>query len=175
MITRRGTFYSHMSGAGSDLMHLVSILPLSLYPVVGLVITSGIEAVATARSLHKPYFQSKKMTPHEIAVSMKERKPEIFLTVFAKISDLMRAVLAFGFSAALLRSTPLIGIFFTISNRIGACMWAFGTSSYSAQGYIYLRSTLGFPRADLEKRQQCFRSGELKPVSLHQNLWSWPS
>ena len=71
-----------MSCAGSDLMYLVSvlILPLSLYPVVGLVITSGIEAVATARSLHKPYFQSKKMTPHEIAVSMKERKPEYYGT-----------------------------------------------------------------------------------------------
>src|SRR5258708_32407425 len=82
MIIRRGTFYNHMSCAGSDLMYLVSvlILPLSLYPVVGLVVTSGIKAVATARYLHKPYFQSKKMTPHEIAVFMKERKPEYYGT-----------------------------------------------------------------------------------------------
>ncbi len=55
------------------------------------------------------------------------------LTVFAKINDMMRAVLAFGFAAALLESTPLVGLFFTISNRIGACMWAFGTSNYSSQ------------------------------------------
>ena len=63
MIIRRGMFYSHVSSASSDLMNLVSVLvlPLSLYPVVGLVITSGIKAIATAQSLHKPYFQSKKI------------------------------------------------------------------------------------------------------------------
>jgi len=118
------------SSIGRMIIKRVLILPLSLYPVVGLIVTSGIKAVATARYLHKPYFQSKKMTPHEVAVFMKERKPEYY---------------AFGFAAALLESTPLVGLFFTISNRIGACMWAF----------------------DLEKRQQRFRSGEVKPIPPH--------
>jgi len=115
------------SSIGRMIIRRVIILPLSLYPVVGLIITSGIKAVVTARYLHKPYFQAKKMTPHEIAVFMKERKLEYY---------------AFGFAATLLESTPLLGLFFTISNRIGACMWAF----------------------DLEKRQQRFRSGELELV-----------
>ena len=33
---------------------------------------------------------------------------------------------AFGFTAALLESLPIIGLVFTISNRIGAAMWAHG-------------------------------------------------
>jgi hypothetical protein len=31
--------------------------------------------------------------------------------------------LAFGFAAALLESIPIAGLFFSISNRIGAAMW----------------------------------------------------
>lgn len=38
----------------------------------------------------------------------------------------MLLYLAFGFAAALLEAVPFIGIFFTVSNRVGACMWAFG-------------------------------------------------
>jgi hypothetical protein len=32
----------------------------------------------------------------------------------------------FGFTAALLEGLPVIGLLFTISNRIGAAMWAHG-------------------------------------------------
>lgn len=32
----------------------------------------------------------------------------------------------FGFAAALLEGLPIIGLVFTISNRIGAAMWAHG-------------------------------------------------
>jgi len=49
---------------------------------------------------------------------------------------------AFGFTAALVESIPLAGLIFSISNRIGAAMWAH----------------------DLEKRQHLFLSGELKPL-----------
>ena len=34
--------------------------------------------------------------------------------------------LAFGFTAALLESIPILGLIFTISNRVGAAMWAHG-------------------------------------------------
>jgi len=67
------------------------------------------------------------MTPHEVAVFVTERKKEY---------------LSFGFTAALLEAIPFIGIFFSVSNRIGACMWAF----------------------DLEKRQHRFASGELQKL-----------
>jgi hypothetical protein len=32
-------------------------------------------------------------------------------------------VTAFGFAAAFLESVPIIGLFFSISNRVGAAMW----------------------------------------------------
>ena len=56
--------------------------------------------------------------------------------------------LGFGFAAALVESLPIIGLFFSVSNRIGAAMWAFGT----VVSRVPLPSlTLHF--ADLEKRQ----------------------
>ena len=38
--------------------------------------------------------------------------------------------LVFGFVAAVLERLPLIGIVFSLSNRIGAAMWAHGQSAY---------------------------------------------
>ncbi|KAG8219224.1 hypothetical protein J3R82DRAFT_60 [Butyriboletus roseoflavus] len=85
------------------------LLPLSLYPFVGTFVAAGFKAMGTAQHLHKPYFKAKKMTPHEIAVFIEERKWDYRL---------------FGFAAALLEGIPIIGLAFTISNRIGAAMWA---------------------------------------------------
>ena len=48
---------------------------------------------------------------------------------------------SFGFAAALFERVPVVGLLFSVSNRIGAAMWAH----------------------DLEKRQHAYRSGELKP------------
>ena len=39
----------------------------------------------------------------------------------------LNLVTAFGFTAALLESIPIFGIAFTVSNRVGAAMWAHGT------------------------------------------------
>ena len=47
---------------------------------------------------------------------------------------------SFGFCAALLERVPLAGLLFSISNRIGAAMWAH----------------------DLEKRQHAFGNGEVQ-------------
>jgi len=49
------------------------------------------------------------MTRHQIAVFIEERKWDYRL---------------FGFVAALLENIPIIGLIFTISNRVGAAMWA---------------------------------------------------
>ena len=43
-----------------------------------------------------------------------------------RFPDVTAHNVAFGFAASLLESIPFIGIAFTVSNRIGACMWAFG-------------------------------------------------
>ncbi|KAG6380568.1 hypothetical protein JVT61DRAFT_4931 [Boletus reticuloceps] len=87
----------------------VLLLPLSLYPFVGTFVAAGLKAMGTAQHLHKPYFKAKQMTPHEIAVFIEERKWDYR---------------SFGFAAALLEDIPIIGLAFTVSNRIGAAMWA---------------------------------------------------
>ncbi|KAH7339160.1 hypothetical protein B0J17DRAFT_660003 [Rhizoctonia solani] len=105
------------------------LAPLNFIPFLGLGISAWMKALSTSRGLHSPYFKLKKMTPTEIAVFMEERKWDYRV--------------AFGFVAALLESIPIIGIGFTISNRIASCMWAH----------------------DLEKRQDLFRKGEIKPLA----------
>lgn len=54
------------------------------------------------------------MDDREIAVFMEERKWDYR---------------AFGFMAALVEGIPLLGLLFTVSNRIGAAMWAHGGCS----------------------------------------------
>ncbi|KIM64141.1 hypothetical protein SCLCIDRAFT_1213552 [Scleroderma citrinum Foug A] len=103
------------------LVKKVFIIPLSLYPFVGTIAVAALKAMDTAQYLHQPYFKTKKMTPHQIAIFTEERKWDYRL---------------FGFTAALLEGFPIIGLVFTISNRIGAAMWAH----------------------DLEKRQHYFGS-----------------
>ncbi|KAG8946346.1 hypothetical protein FRC04_011892 [Tulasnella sp. 424] len=103
------------------------VVPLNLFvPFAGIPISAATRAISTARYLHSPYFLAKKMTPLEIATYMEERKTSYYL---------------FGFTAALLEMIPLAGLLFSISNRVGASMWAF----------------------DLEKRQHMFARGEKKP------------
>ncbi|KAL4068819.1 hypothetical protein V8B97DRAFT_1872479 [Scleroderma yunnanense] len=105
----------------SMLVKKLIIFPLSLYPFVGTVAVAALKAMGTAQYLHQPYFKAKKMTPHQIAIFTEERKWDYRL---------------FGFAAALLEGLPIIGLVFTVSNRIGAAMWAH----------------------DLEKRQHHFAS-----------------
>ncbi|KLO15809.1 hypothetical protein SCHPADRAFT_902038 [Schizopora paradoxa] len=102
------------------------LLPLNFYPFIGIAIGAYMKAVGTARYLHKQYFAAKKMTDDQVAVFMEERKWHYR---------------AFGFAAALLESIPIVGLVFTVSNRVGAAMWAH----------------------DLEKRQHAFASGDLSP------------
>jgi len=105
----------------------VLVTPLSiLVPYAGLLIGAVIKSISMSRTLHAPYFIAKKMTPLEIAVYMEERRFDYY---------------TFGFAAALLESLPVIGLLFSISNRVGAAMWAF----------------------DLEKRQDRFRKGQEIP------------
>jgi hypothetical protein len=49
------------------------------------------------------------MTSHQEAVFVEERKWDYRM---------------FGFVAALLEGLPIVGLVFTVSNRIGAAMWA---------------------------------------------------
>jgi len=97
------------SAFGRFFVRRVLLLPFDIVPVVGILISAWLRSLGTARHLHKPYFEAKKMSKHQVAVFIAERKWEYQ---------------AFGFVAALLEGLPIIGLLFTVSNRIGAAMWA---------------------------------------------------
>ncbi|TFK19669.1 hypothetical protein FA15DRAFT_626455 [Coprinopsis marcescibilis] len=86
------------------------LIPTHLYPVVGVLVSASFRALGTAQYLHTRYFKAKGMSEQQTAVFIEERKWDYR---------------AFGFAAALLEGLPIIGLVFTISNRIGAAMWAF--------------------------------------------------
>ncbi|KAK2462459.1 hypothetical protein APHAL10511_005429 [Amanita phalloides] len=96
------------SGLGLSAVRVL-LLPFDLYPFLGVVIVAWLKALGTAEYLHKPYFQSKKMSQDQIAVFIEERKWDYRV---------------FGFTATLLERIPIIGLMFSISNRVGAAMWA---------------------------------------------------
>lgn len=126
----------------------VLLSPFQVYPFVGMAVSAWFKALGTSRFLHqrvsfhpwnirsviyspsKQYFQAKKMSDKEIAVFMQERKWDYRV---------------FGFTAALLEGLPIIGLVFTVSNRVGAAMWAHGTS---------------FLLSDCSRRWYLCRSGE---------------
>jgi hypothetical protein len=75
------------------------------------------------------YFTAKKMTPDQVAVFVEERKWEyrglFYLLSKSELQDPTHS-LAFGFAAAVFEGLPIVGLIFTISNRVGAAMWAHG-------------------------------------------------
>ncbi|KAF8887116.1 hypothetical protein BD779DRAFT_1441132 [Infundibulicybe gibba] len=103
--------YKWLGGsAGLFLINVVILLiPFGFYPVIGIILAAWFKALGTSHNLHRQYFASKKMTEREVAVFMEERKWDYR---------------TFGFTAALLEGLPIIGLVFTISNRVGAAMWA---------------------------------------------------
>lgn len=104
--------------------------PLHFIPFLGLVVSAGLSSVTAARTLHRPYFRLKAMSPLEQELFIVERLKEFRM---------------FGFTAALLEKLPLIGIVFSISNQIGAAMWAH----------------------DMEKHQRAFRDGRMVPEKVY--------
>ncbi|KZO91221.1 hypothetical protein CALVIDRAFT_505877 [Calocera viscosa TUFC12733] len=113
---------------GAIALRQAIVFPLiAISPLFSLLVNASLRALGMAKTLHAPYFVQKKMTPAQVTVFMEERKWDYR---------------SFGFAAALFESVPFVGILLSVSNRIGAAMWAF----------------------DLEKRQEMFRKGDLKPV-----------
>ncbi|ORX37407.1 hypothetical protein BD324DRAFT_626069 [Kockovaella imperatae] len=108
------------------------LLPLSpTLPLLSPLVTALLRGLTTAEYLHQPYFDQKDMSPESRWTWVEER---------------MWAYRTFGFAASLLERIPIVGLFFSISNRIGAAMWAF----------------------DLEKRQHLFANEILKPLQPNQ-------
>jgi len=109
--TPRNRFIEKWLGGwfGLFLVKRVLLSPFQVYPFVGMVVSAWFKALGTSRFLHQRYFEAKKMSKQQIAVFMEERKWDYRV---------------FGFTAALLEGLPIIGLAFTVSNRVGAAMWA---------------------------------------------------
>jgi hypothetical protein len=85
------------------------LIPLSpSLPLYAPLATASLRSLTTAEYLHQPYFETKGMSSAEIWRWVEERK---------------WAYRAFGFTSSLVESIPVLGLFFSISNRIGAAMW----------------------------------------------------
>lgn len=113
------------------IMRKVLALMFSSIPFMGVIFYAALNALAYARALHAPLMEAKHMSPEQAELWFEERQTSYWL---------------FGFVAQILERMPFIGIVFSISNRIGAAMWAH----------------------DLEKRQQRFRAGDTNPLKLEQ-------
>ncbi|TBU37229.1 hypothetical protein BD309DRAFT_974463 [Dichomitus squalens] len=98
-----------MGGPVGRMVAKVLPIPLNFIPFAGMFIAAAFRALGTARYLHEPYYKAKGMTKEQIAVFIEERKWEYRV---------------FGFTAALVERIPIIGLIFSVSNRIGAAMWA---------------------------------------------------
>ncbi|KAI0763580.1 hypothetical protein BD413DRAFT_642589 [Trametes elegans] len=98
-----------LSGPVGRVVAKLLMIPLNFVPFAGLAIAAWFRALGTARYLHQPYFKAKNMTPEQVSIFIEERKWDYR---------------AFGFAAALAERLPLVGLVFSISNRIGAAMWA---------------------------------------------------
>ncbi|SPO27992.1 uncharacterized protein UTRI_05135 [Ustilago trichophora] len=99
----------------------VFLLPVDFVPFFGMALGAALRSLTYGRTLHTTFFEAKRMSPFQIELWITERQ---------------HAYRSFGFVAALMERIPLIGMVFSISNRIGAAMWAH----------------------DLEKRQQRIRA-----------------
>jgi hypothetical protein len=121
---------------GLFIVKRVLLSPFQVYPFVGMAVSAWFKALGTSRFLHRRYFESKKMTKQQIAVFMEERKWDYR---------------AFGFTAALLEGIPIIGLAFTVSNRVGAAMWAHDLEKrqhYVAEERLHGREPLGSSKKD---------------------------
>ncbi|KDR86127.1 hypothetical protein GALMADRAFT_219127 [Galerina marginata CBS 339.88] len=112
----------------------VLLSPFQVYPFVGMVVSAWFKAIGTSRSLHRRYFEAKKMTPQQVGVFIEERKWDYRI---------------FGFTAALLENLPIIGLLFTVSNRVGAAMWAHDLEK--RQHYVAEERKLGHEPASYSK------------------------
>ncbi|KAG2042027.1 hypothetical protein BDR03DRAFT_1088548 [Suillus americanus] len=149
----------------------VILLPLSLYPFVGTFIAAAFKSLRTAQDLHKPvsphfrlllvntdsrgkYFTTKKMTSHQEAVFIEERKWDYrSMHDISLLACLLTSRLVFGFVAALLEGLPIVGLVFTISNRIGAAMWAHDLEKRQHYVAAQRRTSVIDPRTGFEAVQ----------------------
>ncbi|KAK8230483.1 hypothetical protein HDK90DRAFT_512618 [Phyllosticta capitalensis] len=93
----------------TSLMRSLIYLPLNLLPVVGPLLYLVAQGRKRGPELHARYFQLKEWSP-------KERRR------FVEANE--AAYAGFGFAATLLEIVPVVGLFFSFTNAVGAALWA---------------------------------------------------
>lgn len=133
----------------------VILFPISLYPLIGVFVSGYFKALGTARYLHKPVGLQvllsswSALTLRSISRRRKWQNTKwqfswrnvngiinvLFKIVFCqyRTDSANVSCQVFGFATALLESLPVLGLIFTISNRVGAAMWAHGLCPYFIQ------------------------------------------
>ena len=134
-------------------------LPLDFLPFAGMVIAAAFRALGTAKYLHEPvsplHFVQSTLNADRMwnspfccmIVLQGEnhdqgpgcclyRGAQVGLQRYARayihntsLLDSSFCAIVFGFTAALAERIPIIGLIFSVSNRIGAAMWAHGMNS----------------------------------------------
>lgn len=87
----------------------VLLLPLSFVPFLNTIVGSFLASLTLAEKLLEPYFEIKKMSELQRAIFVVERQNDLRWL---------------GFFAAILEKIPILGILFSISNRIAIAMYA---------------------------------------------------
>lgn len=117
-------WYSGIVSQSKAKLMIDLLIPLSpTLPLIVPFVTSFLRSITTAEYLHQPYFEVKGMDPAAKWRWVEERKwayrGQSHLLLRYNVADMV----AFGFSASFLESIPIIGLFLSISNRVGAAMW----------------------------------------------------
>lgn len=125
---RRSSSCDTVSPVEADVCQLSSskdlLLPLSpTLPLLSPVFTSVLRGITTAEYLHQPYFDIKGMDRDAVWRWIEERKWAYRGEGHTKRTRKSALTIVFGFAASLLERIPIIGLFLSISNRIGAAMW----------------------------------------------------
>jgi hypothetical protein len=114
-------------------LRAVLLTPLSFIPFLSLTVMAAIRSLTLGRNLHRPFFAAKKMSyvctltfllrpSLTIAIHFRPTQVDLWVT------ERQLQYRSFGFVASLLERIPFVGLFFSISNRIGAAMWAHDVS-----------------------------------------------
>ncbi|KAL0261883.1 hypothetical protein SLS55_003316 [Diplodia seriata] len=91
------------------IIRYIIYLPLNLIPVVGTVMFIILRGRKAGPAAHARYFQLKGMKSHQKEDFIEQRKA---------------AYTSFGVPAVLLELIPVVGLFFSFTNTVGAALWA---------------------------------------------------
>jgi hypothetical protein len=102
-------------------------LPLNFIPIVGTVLFVFLQGRKFGPTAHARYFQLKQMKKQEKDQFIEKRKAAYARSVNHAIQYTHQILLtdtSFGVPAVLLELVPILGIFFSFTNTVGAALWA---------------------------------------------------